>query len=311
MTPAELVTSAYRLVLQRDPDPDGARMWESMLLQGLTQPAFIETLMASPEYQSKIKRPVERTVTVGDLSFTMASHQHDAMVGLEIQQHGMYEPWVTPHFLAAIKRDSIVVDIGANIGWYSMLAAAKTKCAGRVHAFEPLPENVQLLLRNALVNGFTHLTCLPVALADQTAVVHIVAVAGSNASLAIHEGAGGHLCQALAAGDVFASVGHFDVMKIDIEGYEPAVLRSAHKLLRFNHPTMFIEYHPWVIASHGFSLDEFHALIFGFDMKVDVLMRDLSTQRVANAAELVALHKHLDLDWGGEGKFHLDLRLSP
>lgn len=311
MNNAEIVTSGYRLILQREPDAEGARMWIDMLARGLTQPAFIDALIASPEYQHNIKRPISREVDIGGLRFTIASHAHDAYVGGEIQTKNNYEPWVTPHFIAVLKADSIVVDIGANIGWYAMLAAARTRGAGRVHAFEPLPENVQLLLHNALVNGFSHLTCLPIALADRAAVVRIVAVAGSNASLDTREDAGGFLCQALAAHDVLASIGRFDVLKMDIEGYEPAVLRSAAALLRRIRPTMFIEYHPWIVANHGFSVDEFNDLIFGLGMHVDVLMRDLSTRRVNHAAALVALHKHLDLDWGGEGKFHLDLRLTP
>ena len=67
---------------------------------------------------------------------------------------GMWEPAVLEVFRRVVGGGMTVVDIGANIGWYSLLAASRVGEKGSVIAFEPNEDLVRLLRRSAEVNGF-------------------------------------------------------------------------------------------------------------------------------------------------------------
>ena len=72
----------------------------------------------------------------------------------------------TLEWIDSIPRDSVLWDVGANIGLYSVYAAKKSNC--RVWAFEPSVFNLELLARNIFANGLTDQVCIvPVALSDQ------------------------------------------------------------------------------------------------------------------------------------------------
>lgn len=311
MENTEIVDCAYRLLLQRVAAPDAIQSWREQMDRGLTQNALVKAFLGSNEYQVRFNGVVETSVNVGEVNFKIASREDDSAVGNSIQIAGEHEPWVTPHFLDAIKFDATVVDIGANVGWYSMIAAAKTLHHGRVIAYEPLPENVQLLLANVRLNDFTHVTCVPVALGERIEVLRIETGFGSNAAIVHDAGVFGHFCQVLAAGAALNAIGRIDVLKIDIEGYEPIVFRSAKEFLQREQPTMFVEYHPWAVQRRGLSVDEFHEQLFSFGMTVRVMLHDRSTIQVRDANELSAKHAQINDEAQQDGRVHLDLLLQP
>ena len=310
MNNAEFVLWAYRVLLQREPDTAGEQGWCNQLDAGLTRNALVKQFLGSNEYCGRFDRVVETTVNTGGVTFRLGSRENDIAVGQAIQNGGEHESWVTSHFLAAIKPAATVIDIGANLGWYTMLAAAKTLHHGRVVAFEPLPDNVQLLLANARLNDFKHVTCYPVALGERNEVLRIGTGSGSNAAIVDEAGTYGQFCQVLAAREALNAIGHFDVLKIDIEGYEPIVLRSAGEVLRRIRPTMFVEYHPWVVERRGLSVEEFHEQLFSFGMSIRVMHHDGSTPRVQDSTELAAQHARINDEAKEDGRIHLDLLLT-
>ena len=311
MNNADFVLWAYRILLQREPDEAGQRDWCDQLNGGLLHHALVKGFLNSNEYSGKFDRIIETSVSTGGVSFKIGSREDDHAVGRSIQLGEAHESWVTRHFLAAIEPTSTVVDIGANLGWYTMLAAAKTLHQGRVVAYEPLPDNVQLLLANARLNDFKHVVCYPVALGEQNEVLRIENGNGSNAAIVHDPGNFGRFCQVVAAGEALRNIGHFDVLKIDIEGYEPVVFRSAGEVLRQLRPTMFVEYHPWVIDRRGLSIEEFHEQLFSFHMTIRVMHPDGSTTHVRNSAELAAEHVRVNSEAKVDGRIHLDILLTP
>ncbi len=66
------------------------------------------------------------------------------------------EPETARLFKEVIRPGDTVVDIGANVGFFSLLAARLVGTAGRVYAFEPEPQNFALLTKNIALNGYTH-----------------------------------------------------------------------------------------------------------------------------------------------------------
>src|SRR5262245_3843816 len=86
-------------------------------------------------------------------------------VGRSIYYGGSYEPAESKYLARRISRDSLCIDVGANVGYFTLLMA-KVASAGSVHTFEPIPLNTSLLRASIELNGFTNI------FVNQSAVGH-------------------------------------------------------------------------------------------------------------------------------------------
>lgn len=82
---------------------------------------------------------------------------------------GVYERPETQWLLSQLRRGDVFVDIGAHVGYYTLLAASRVGTTGAVHAFEPFPENWARLRSNLDLNGYSHVAPHQCAVSDQTA----------------------------------------------------------------------------------------------------------------------------------------------
>ncbi len=73
---------------------------------------------------------------------------------------GEYEPETTDLFVSLLHEGDVVVDIGAHIGYYTLLAARTVGKDGKVFAFEPDPDNYALLVKNVEMNGYNNVTAV-------------------------------------------------------------------------------------------------------------------------------------------------------
>jgi FkbM family methyltransferase len=147
-----------------------------------------------------------------------------------------------------LKTRSCVLDIGANIGYYTMLAAKALEGRGEVHAFEPCPRPFQWLSENARLNGFTCLTLNQAAVSDANGSQPLFLpadFAGTNASLIENFTVQGSSIMSLVvcldsycARKVERPV---DLLKIDAEGAELNVLRGSRSLLQQQGPDIICE----------------------------------------------------------------------
>lgn len=90
----------------------------------------------------------------------------DRFISAEIAQNGEWEPFETLLVDRMLSPGDVFVDIGANIGWYTIIGAAKVGPAGRVYAFEPEPLNHALAARNIARNGLKNVTLERIAISD-------------------------------------------------------------------------------------------------------------------------------------------------
>jgi FkbM family methyltransferase len=157
---------------------------------------------------------------------------------------GLVEPSVQEAMRRHITKGAVVWDVGANLGFFSLVAA---RLGATVHAFEPVAQNAEKVRVNARVNGF-----------EQAIEVHEVAVAaqaGRQPLLVVKDASWSHLADrgvhAQTADVVEVAVVSLDdlstapptFLKIDVEGSELAVLQGAERLLRDSHPVLVIEVH--------------------------------------------------------------------
>lgn len=156
---------------------------------------------------------------------------------------GTYEVEKQRSFLAVLPDKKVVFDIGANVGFYSLLSAAVLRDQGRIFAFEPLPRNLQYLRRHIAINKRESIEVIDLALADisgtetfQLAASHAMGRLSSEGSVSVRV----ETLDALHDRGVLPDP---DLMKIDVEGAEFRVLRGAVRMLRRANPVIFLSVH--------------------------------------------------------------------
>lgn len=157
-------------------------------------------------------------------------------VGRIIYLFGDFEPEETTFFRTQIKPGDVCLDIGGNVGYFSLLMA---QCAnqGQVHVFEPIPMNAALIRTNAELNNFDNIIVNNVALADQEGEADF-SISVDSAYSSLH--ATGRMAEArnirvpLWTLDTYLArneVGKIALLKADVEGAEELVLKGATALL--------------------------------------------------------------------------------
>jgi FkbM family methyltransferase len=140
-----------------------------------------------------------------------------------------------------VAREMTALDVGANIGYISLLLSRLVGETGRVYSFEPEADNFAELQRNVALNAITH--CVPVN----------TAVGNRDGTIPFAPGLNGFVCNAatmtvpLVTLDSFVKqhgIRSVDFVKIDVEGFEGCVLDGMLGVIAKHHPTLYIEVHP-------------------------------------------------------------------
>ncbi len=108
-------------------------------------------------YIAKSLMPVQKNpILVNNCKMFVQIEEYKGIEGMaqELLFKGAHEPGTTALFKKLVKEGMTVVDIGAHIGYFSLLAASLVREKGSVFAFEPEPRNYALLVRNIELNGF-------------------------------------------------------------------------------------------------------------------------------------------------------------
>jgi FkbM family methyltransferase len=171
--------------------------------------------------------------------------------------------------LAAVSKT--IVDVGANIGMYCCIAADRAPATSRIVAFEPVSENLRYLRRNLEENEQTErVTVEEQAVGQASGEIQLYLLEGSTCK---HSSSAKNALNSTTSITVPAvSLDDYvqqklgdrpiELLKVDVEGYEGAVLRGAHRTLHEDKPTLFIEFVPDNLANCNFAPDEFLDLIF-------------------------------------------------
>lgn len=170
---------------------------------------------------------------------------------------GKYERHTRALFNDAVKPGNRVLDLGAHIGYFTLLAARRVGSTGSVHAFEPDPANYRFLCHNVALNGMDDVvTTVPKAVADTTGTRAFFAdTKNSVLSSFWAEGrSDGAVPVESTTVDDFLGGQEIDVVKLDVEGAEVDALRGMHRTLTGSPQlTMFVDCNPTALTSAGAS----------------------------------------------------------
>jgi len=200
------------------------------------------------------------------------------LILIEIQGHPMYiyfntidmgvylfspfEPYTTELFKQAVTPGSKVLDIGAQFGYYSLIAAEQAGLDGQVYAFEPAPANFKLLNRNIQMNRYNNII---------QAIQKGVGNRNKIEKLFLYEGCDSHgmhchdqrclketiLIECITV-DNFLGESSVDVIKMDIEGNEPFALEGMKQtVLKSQNIILFVEINPSLLNLAGVKPEDY------------------------------------------------------
>lgn len=178
--------------------------------------------------------------------------EDDHFVGNVISSTGDYEAYETSIILNNIEKGDTVVDIGANIGFHTILFANKVGSKGKVFAFEPDPVSYEILLKNIKANNFKNVIASSLAISNKKAVLNLYKskdnygdnrvyssdISGTNLKIKA-DSLDNFFKDFITRGDKIS------LLKIDTQGFEPFVISGAKQLIEKNKPTLIFEYWPY------------------------------------------------------------------
>lgn len=191
---------------------------------------------------------------------------------------GTYEYRKQRTFAKSIRPGDVVFDLGANVGFYTLIAATATGPSGKVYAFEPLPRNLTFLRRHLDENDVRNVEVVAAAVADSSGVFAFeeaespsMGRLGSSGTLQIPTVS---LDEMLLEGRVSAP----HVLKVDIEGGERLALEGARRLLESHHPLIFL-------ATHG---SQVHADCCSYLTRLGYAISGINGEASSDTDELIA-----------------------
>ncbi|WP_238538982.1 FkbM family methyltransferase [Novosphingobium sp. AP12] len=185
---------------------------------------------------------------------------------------GYWEMWVTETLASLIRPGMVVADIGANIGYFTLLMAELVGPAGRVHAFEPNPRLVELLNKSLMVNGFARWASVHQTALGDKGDHSVTLVVPPNTPMNAYilppgaEAPPEGVEVPVARLDSRQDWQDIELAKIDVEGAEELIWAGAQGLLdsgklrtvviefnphRYGDPGAFLER----LSAHGFALN--------------------------------------------------------
>lgn len=198
----------------------------------------------------------------------------DAWTILNQLREGTFEPFERKLFVEALAPGMVVLDIGANVGFYTLLAARAVGDTGAVYAFEPHPRTCASLRANVERNGFENVEVIEAAVSERPTTLQLY-----MSETATHSGLHRTMADrdptavdvpAMAIDDL--ELPRVDLIKMDIEGEEPAALRGLSRTLdRSPRVAILMEFSPYALSAAGNDAEEFaRELLLRFE-RVDVV----------------------------------------
>lgn len=189
-------------------------------------------------------------------------------------RRGFYEKYETDLFKKIVKNGMVVVDIGANIGYYTLIAAELVGKNGKVFAFEPEPQNYALLVRNIEVNGYKNVVPVQKAVSDKVGTTRLYLSPDGNTGwhriYDSHNGWDSIEIETVTLDEFFKDKeGEIDIIKMDVEGAELTILQGMSQILKRNDSLkIFTEFSPTLLEKFGSSPEEYLNQLINHGFKI-------------------------------------------
>jgi FkbM family methyltransferase len=292
-TSREDVLACFRLLLGREFTAEESAGHLGFI--GAPLNSVVAAYLQSLEFRNRgLLQPGIEAEIVELNGFSIYVAKDDALIAPGIRAG--YEPEVTRVFLEHM--GGCVLDIGANCGYFSLLAASR---GARAYAFEPLQRNLRLLHASVALNRFEGIEIMAAAASDSPRTL-VIGASYTNGIVAeprneIQAALAADYVAAVCVDDVIPGDEAVSLIKIDVEGHEYLALAGASRTIRKHRPVIISEFAPAALkVNSGRSGEEYLQLLASLGYDVSVI-----GCRGANAIE--AVH--------ASGADHVDLLAVP
>lgn len=224
----------------------------------------------------------------------------DKGVATHLLKYGSYEEEVAQIFYREIKQGMTVLDIGAHIGYFTLIAAKLVGEKGKVFAFEPEPTNLSFLLKNIEVNGYKNIIPVPKAVSDETGKTLLFLSpdnTGDHRIYSCYDDREFIEVETTALDEFFKGFeDKIDFIKMDIQGAEMKALRGMTEVMRRNKSLkMVVEFWPFGLKRCGSSPEEFLNEIRRNNFQIHLIKEDGSTQPIDDPSAICPQGMYLNL----------------
>ena len=246
----------------------------------------------------------ERRLVVNGLPMWVDTR--DRVIATHLVGGGVWEPSETAVFLAQLREGMCIFDVGANIGYYTLLAARAVGPSGCVYAFEPEPGNFGLLTRNVVENGFASVR-----------LVH-AAVSNREGTVRLHLDEANFGAHSLEAGSVRTSAGRsvevetvrldrfveearsFEagvLVKVDVQGAEALVVEGGLRLLGLPKVTLLLEIWPEALGRAKADAEDLLASLEGLGFRFEDVETPEPGRRALRPVEILETCRNRTQTW--------------
>lgn len=193
-----------------------------------------------------------------------------------------------------VKPGNVVIDVGANIGYYTLLFAQLVGTKGWVFAFEPEPDNFTILQQNMQLNQYHNISLIPKALSAENKTTKLFLCAENKGMHRLYPS----VCcgedisvNSVRLDDELPSwVQRVDFIKMDIEGTEYLALLGMQELIRRYKPYLLTEFSPAALFEAGVSAEQYINLLLdlGFEL-YDVKLQPIDLRQLYADLSIVEL----------------------
>jgi FkbM family methyltransferase len=239
----------------------------------------LEGVHALQALRHKGKQQMIRWLESGNLvlietdGHAMYIYNRPHFIGVHLSQP--YESYTSQLFKDAVKPGATVLDIGANIGYFTLAAARRAGADGKVYAFEPGPDNFRLLVRNIELNEFANVTAIPKAVGNESKTVTLTLAEDSDQhslfAPPMVASTGTIPVECVALDDFLQGLAP-DVIKLDVEGNELPALDGMRKTLaKSKSLVMFVELNPVCLRQAGAQAEDLIFRLRDLDFELHVI----------------------------------------
>jgi FkbM family methyltransferase len=262
----------------------------------MTSAEFIYTVILKPAPLRRLANWVLRTSTpkmVNRHGANIVLNSSDPVVSGALTFR-VYERAETEFFLSAFRPGMTLLDVGANIGYYTALALSIMKGNGRIIALEPDPENFSFLLKTVAANGGGNVECIQKAASDHAGSMTLFTNSNNRGDNRLYANQlATSTCEvevtpidALLGGMGVPSV---DFIKIDVQGYEGHVLAGMRETIR-NSPrlTLLSEFWPDGLRNAGTSPESYMSGLEACGLQLYELREKGQLEKVTDSSALIS-----------------------
>lgn len=177
-----------------------------------------------------------------------------------------------------LRPGDVVLDLGANIGLFTLLYARQVGPNGRVHAFEPGVQSFALLQTNAAINGYSNVTLYNKAVADQDGQAKFLLCTTGDSDNRLMDNSGEQREEIdieVVRLDTLFGPNRVDFIKMDIQGAELLAMKGLRETCAHNPQLrMLIEFSPATLIDAGASPRDFLELCRSYGFNISILHED-------------------------------------